>query len=109
MFDIEKITRTFEWPVVVEVPTKNGGFERFKFTCKYHQVDIDELKSCDGTDKEVANKVLAGWGHDLKRGDEPLEYNDESRAEVLAYIPATAAIAKGFYEAMNGDKARLKN
>jgi hypothetical protein len=113
MFDFDKIKSTFEWPVEVAVPTKNGGFERWKFTAEFHQMAIEEfrelLDSEGYSDKAMADKVLAGWGSDLKKGDEPLEYNDQTRAEVLAYIPAATGIAKGFMEAMNGDKARTKN
>ena len=109
MFDMQKITDTFKWPIQVDVPTKNGGFERWSFGGEFKQVSVEQLKESAASDKEVCELVLVGWDHTLKNGDQPLEYNEENRAKIIAYIPAAAGISKAFYEAMNGDKARRKN
>jgi hypothetical protein len=102
---------SFAWPVKVPVPV-DGKYVRGEFTAVFANLQgdaLDELTATEAdakqkfTDLEIANRVLLGWGDDLKGGNgKPLEFNDVNKARLLANIRVRMAVVGTFLAATRG-------
>jgi len=102
---------TFEWTVRVPVPV-DGKYVRAEFTAVFANLvgdDLDDLtaKLPNGaekhTDLQIAQRVLVGWGTDLKAAKgEALAFTPENKARLLANQRVRLAVVGTFLAAARG-------
>jgi hypothetical protein len=102
---------TFTWPVRVSVPVE-GKYVRAEFTAEFANLQGAELDALTAdpaegvpalSHLEMADRVLVGWGDDLKGADgAPLPFTPENKARLLANPRARLAVAGTFLAAARG-------
>ena len=118
---------TFTAPVVAQIPTDGGRFEKVKFTVIFKALEkqeVDELlktirnrakavqKSAESErkgepfdevepllDRDVIDQVLTGFGPDLMEEDRtPMAFTPVNVDRLCAIYPLEAAIVKSFFD-----------
>jgi len=121
MFDLLSVGDTFPGQVELNILTRDGARETVTFTAYFNdleQTEINEMVEAirhraavlkaieDGRtppdaakgvavldDVHIADRVLAGWGDDVRKGGEPVEFDDDSKREVIQKRGMATAIA----------------
>lgn len=103
------VTPSFTAPVVVDLPTNNGKFERRNFDAVFKRVDAKELKELRGKlnsgeldDDSFVRIVLVGWEKVTDEHKAPVIFSEEVRDQLLAIHPVTPAVIKSFFASING-------
>lgn len=105
MFDFQP-NPTFEFPVKVQMPQKDGTFIAQIFTATWQVADAAELKAAQ--DKEPARSVeillqkcLKGWS-DLAVNGTALPYTPENVLMLAAHPLTSPALTKSYWAAVSG-------
>jgi len=121
MFDLLGAGDTFPGQVELAIIDQEGARQEVTFTAFFNrleQTEINELVEAirhrtailkaieDGRtlpdaakgvtaldDVHVADRVLGGWGDDLLAGDEPMEFDEDSKRRVIQFPGMASAIA----------------
>lgn len=101
----------FEWPVKVAVP-KDGRYEQAEFTAVFANLVGEEFEALTGSDERgmplhsdraVADRVLLGWGSDLRGVDgAPFPFTPENKARMLANQRVRLAVVGTYLAAARG-------
>lgn len=115
MFRLD-LTPTFSAQVAFDLPTATPGTrQQAVFTGTFPRLSQDELEALGAeiaagklTDRQVAQRLLRGWGDDLadSRGN-PLPYGPDTLAQVLNVAGLASAVVHAFRAAQ--PKAALGN
>jgi len=97
---------TFEFPVKVQMPQKDGSFIAQTFTAVWQVADAGELKAAQ--EKEPARSVeillqkcLKGWS-DLAVNGTPLPFTPENVATLAAHPLTAPALTRSYWDAVSG-------
>ena len=91
------LSPSYKVKVSVETPNDNNGFDKSTFTAEFKRVSTEQLDEIQKkTKKEVVNDVLIGFSDLLDEDNKPVEYDDDSRAALLAIPQAVSALADAF-------------
>ena len=115
MFTVSK-TYEYDWPVIVEVPTDGGTFERREFTARFRVVPADRAEkllgvqsmlSAPSNEQTVAflKEAWVGWGDDVTTDDDPpkpIPFSDKQRDALLLIPFVRRAINKAYTESLTG-------
>lgn len=123
-----KTDHSYDWPVRVKVPQDGGTFKTHVFTARFQilpQEEIDRILrigpvdsgdddfgDSDGEqlDMSLLERVLVGWGEDVKDEDgNAIPFDDESRRALLGVPYVRLAVSRAFFGSISGDAARRKN
>ena len=115
---------TVKWPVRIVIPSGNGSTQNLKMTGVFRLLTGDELRELEASitslrdgdrdadgrivnrDAAFARRVLVGWENVEGEDGEPLPCNDETRDALLRSHHAAKGVCEGFYDMMNGRKAK---
>lgn len=102
---------TFDWPVLVPVP-RDGKYVQQEFTATFANLVGDEFEALTGSDerglpkhsdREVGDRVLLGWGSDLRGPDGvPFPFTPENKARMLANQRVRLAVVGTYLAAARG-------
>lgn len=108
---------TFDWPVRVPVPV-GGKYVQAEFTATFANLVGEEFEALTGsdengmpsnTDRQVFERVLVGWGADLRGPDGvPLPFTPENKARMQANQRVRLAVVGTYLAAARG-MAQEKN
>lgn len=103
------VTPSFTAPVVVDIPTNNGKFERRNFDGVFKRLDAQELKeyrqklnSGELDDDSFARIILVGWEKVTDEHKAPVTFSEDFRDQLLKIHPVTPAVIKAFFASING-------
>lgn len=106
-------TPEFEWPVVIDVPTNGGKFQKHRITAVFRTIPTEryeellELPILE-QDRNIARECLIGWKDVSDPDGNPVEFSDEARDRLLNLLYVRAAIVRAYADALSG-KASRKN
>ncbi len=101
------LTPSYKVKVTVETPNDSNGFDRSTFTAEFKRVSTDQLDEIQKkTKKEVVDEVLVGFSDLVDEDNKSVEYNDETRAALLAIPQAVKALADGFLSSIFNAKEK---
>lgn len=102
---------TFDWPVLVPVP-KDGRYVQQAFTATFANLVGEEFDALTGsderglprhTDRQVCDRVLLGWGNDLRGADgAPFPFTPENKARMLDNQRVRLAVVGTYLAAARG-------
>lgn len=96
---------TYETEIAVSMPGDKGKRTTEKFLARFKHVELtrlDELRSVPH--REVLDEVLVGWSGMVDENDEPVPFNNETRAAVYEIPQAFEALVQGFWTSIFGAK-----
>ena len=108
---------TFDWPVMVPVPT-DGTIELHEFTGKFKQLPDDELFELDADESgetaleiEIARvrRVLIGWTGIKSAKGEDVAFSEKALGKMLKYGPFRRAVIEAYFDATLRGGAHRKN
>ena len=112
MFKLEK-KDTFRWPVTVNVPRDGGTFASHQFTAEYkllEQSKVDALiERFRNDDADFLNEILVGWDGVFDAEGNKLDFNEDSKRQLLEIPYARTALVKTYFDAANGNKVKRGN
>lgn len=106
-----------KWPVIIGVAQDGGRVTKHQIHIDYlviSDAEVAELRMAsleNGTsvDADLLRRVVRGI-HDVQDEDgNPLEYSEELLEDLIAMRSACFAMAVGYHELANGQKAKAKN
>lgn len=108
MFEITD-TLKVNWPVDVKKPIDGGKTLTQRFTAQFEIIDTEQLQQAI-VDGDHLERVLIGWGDDIKGADgQPLPYTAENKQALLRIPYVRAAVMNAWVEASSGREAARKN
>lgn len=107
MFKLKEPTEPCDWPVTVSVPQSGGKATKHRFTAKFDYLDDDAFRQlADEGDHVLLERVLVGWGEDLRDEEgEPLPYSTEHRARLIRITYVRRALIGAYGEFLHGRAA----
>lgn len=109
-----RTTDDFEFPVEIEVPTADGH-KIESFTGRFRRLPMDEVTSLfagqgSSTDREIADRVLVGWGQDVvDEAGQPVPVGEAERQALLSIVEVCRAVAIAYAAALLGQRFVAKN
>jgi hypothetical protein len=97
---------TFKWPVDLDIPGDKKP-QKVQFTGIFNRLPqsrLDEMFSGDvtPTDENIVREVMAGWEDVKDDASADLEFNPVNLGVLLEVAGMRQAIARSFFEAING-------
>ena len=123
-FNFGILSPTYTWPVVVSIP--DAGKRRTEtFTATFNRLSKDENKQLAELmmayqrameanesvadlpdDREIADRVLAGWKGILDGDGEEMPCNDSNREALLNVAAFVSAVVRAYFESIEPAKSK---
>ena len=122
---LSSATGSYLWPVTIKVPADGGLFEEFTFDARFRRIPQDRTEElmllavknaqrlqmgqepeANGTDRAVAEEILAGWAGVLTDEGEEVPFSASALQSLLMFPGAASAIVLAWYDSINGKKAK---
>lgn len=123
-FNFGILSPTYTWPVVVSIP--DAGKRRTEtFTATFNRLSKDENKQLAelmmayqrameanesvadlSDDREIADRVLAGWKGILDGDGEEMPCNDSNREALLNVAAFVSAVVRSYFESIEPAKSK---
>ncbi|HEX5486497.1 MAG TPA: hypothetical protein VFX23_10925 [Limnobacter sp.] len=99
------LSKSYYTPVVVEIPTDGGRFDKFTFDAEFARLDrksfnalIEEHRTGNKTDEDLISKVLVGWKGIKDDDDNDLPFSESGKEIVFNAAPQVLpALVKTFF------------
>ncbi len=108
------LSPSYSWPVVLQVPTDGGKYEKFTFDAQFKRVSAQRMREIgeaiqkgETTDVAICREVLVGWKGIVDAERQEIPFSEEALEKLLSVGNAAAAIVLTFLESYSG--AKLKN
>lgn len=104
MFKITQ-SRTYFWPVTVEIASDGGKFEKHTFDAEFRRLSVDEisaLSDSDDTGGSACRKILAGWKGVVDDNGEDVPFSETNLEELLKLPSVRMAIMMAFRASLQG-------
>ena len=122
MFKLSDVADTYPWTITIKMPY-NGSYRKTTVKVDFNRLPHDErvhlLERVQATqaehEEEIENeffdKVLAGWhkGQIKDEDGEDLEFNEDSKRQLLAISEFRQAVIEGYFDSVGGNKLHQKN
>ena len=104
MFVLQKREEPIQWPVKVDIPVDGGEIEEQTFTAHFQLLDQDEIdKAAAEGDVKFIERILVGWGDDVKGPDgKKIPFGEEPRIAMSKIPHIRKAIVRAYYDMANG-------
>jgi hypothetical protein len=104
---IRKKVASYKWPVVVEVPSDGGRFEKQSFDATFKRLGRSEFsKLADQGDTQLLEAVLEGWEGILDEDDKAIPFTAANRRELFEDPYFCRGIIKAYLESLEGAQAK---
>ncbi len=108
MFKLAAV-KTVMWPVDVQIPQDGGKVKKVRFSAQFEILSDDEYTETL-TSGDLLKRVLTGWEGVLpEEGNDPVEFNDDTKAQMLAMPYVRVALVQAYTQAASGREAARKN
>ena len=113
MFKLSK-KREIRLPVVIPVPQDEGRIMKYEAMATFEILptpEHDAVYAAGGTDLDLLNRAVTGWGEDQFQDDEgkPLLYNEQSKAALFGVSYVRSAFIDAYMRAYSGREGARKN
>ena len=123
MFKLSDVTDVYPWTVTIKMPY-NGSYKKTSVKVDFYRLphdervrlmeDINTSKASDDTENvenDFFDKIFAGWHVGQIKGEdgEDLEFNEDSKRQLLAISEFRQALIDGYFDSVAGNKLHQKN
>ncbi|MFP5250529.1 MAG: phage tail assembly chaperone, partial [Acidobacteriota bacterium] len=86
-----------------------GTYQTNSFIVEFKRLSVAEMKQLpqDGTDADIARRVVAGWNEVEDANGQPLPFSAEALDKLLDIVGVAPAIVRTYFECVSG--AQEKN
>lgn len=108
MFKIAQ-SRTHTSPVLFKIPADGGTYQSNSFMVEFKRLSVAEMKQLpqEGTDADIARRVVVGWNEVEDANGQPLPFSSDALEKLLDIVGVAPAIVRTFFECVSG--AQEKN
>lgn len=123
MFKLSDVADTYPWTITIKMPY-NGSYKKTTVKVDFYRLPHDErvrllemiqststVDDTENVESDFFDKILAGW-HDGQIKDEDgedLEFNEDSKRQLLAISEFRQALIDGYFDSVAGNKLHQKN
>jgi hypothetical protein len=116
---------SYLWPVSVDFPVDGGGTDTLLFDAKFKRLPQSKTEELvliairnaqslqvgkdpdpNASDRAIAAEVVVGWQGIKDDNDEEVPFSQSNLNALLEFPGAAGAIAKAWFESINGKKAK---
>lgn len=123
MFKLSDVADTYPWTITIKMP-HNGSYKKMPVKVTFNRLPHDErvrlleviqsandIHNAESVENDFFDKVLAGWlpGQIKGEDDEDLEFNEDSKRQLLAISEFRQAVIEGYFDSVAGNKLHQKN
>ena len=123
MFKLSDVTDTYPWTVTIKMP-HNGSYKKTTVKVDFYRLPHDErvrllemiqststVDDTENVESDFFDKILAGWhkGQIKDEDGEDLEFNEDSKRQLLAISEFRQAVIEGYFDSVGGNKLHQKN
>lgn len=123
MFKLSDVADTYPWTITIKMP-HNGSYKKMPVKVTFNRLPHDErvrllervqashqVESEADIENDFFDKVLAGWlpGQIKDENDADLEFNEDSKRQLLAISEFRQAVIEGYFDSVAGNKLTQKN
>ena len=123
MFKLSDVTDTYPWTVTIKMP-HNGSYKKTAVKVDFYRLPHDErvrllemiqststVDDTENVESDFFDKILAGWhkGQIKDEDSEDLEFNEDSKRQLLAISEFRQAVIEGYFDSVGGNKLHQKN
>lgn len=123
MFKLSDVADTYPWTITIKMP-HNGSYKKNPVKVNFNRLPHEErtalmekiqtthdIENIEEVENDFFDKVLAGWQPGQIKGEngEDLEFNEDSKRQLLSISEFRQAVIDGYFDSVVGDKAKQKN
>lgn len=123
MFKLSDVADTYPWTITIKMPY-NGSYKKTSVKVDFNRLPHDErvrlmeriqsthdIEHTEDVESDFFDKVLAGWhaGQIKDEDGEDLEFNEDSKRQLLAISEFRQAVIDGYFDSVAGNKLHQKN
>ena len=123
MFKLSDVADTYPWTITIKMP-HNGSYKKTSVKVNFNRLPHDErvrlmeaintsnaVDDTENVENDFFDKILAGWlpGQIKNEDGEDLEFNDDSKRQLLTISEFRQAVIDGYFDSVAGNKLHQKN
>ena len=88
-------SRTHTAPVTFRTPADGGTYQTHSFTVEFKRLTVSELKQLpqDGTDADIARRVVVGWNEVEGSNGDRVPFSSEALDKLLDIVGVAPALS----------------
>ena len=93
----------FDWPVTIRIP-QDGQYQEQSFTARFRTLSRSRTQTlADSGDQAFLTEVLIGWHGITDIQGNPIPYDRQRCAQLIAIPYIATALIRAYFEALDGE------